>query len=41
MRQPFQFSPAMGNVAFASATLGFAFRVDDFAAMVRKPVGLG
>jgi len=40
IRPPLVFSPAKGNVAFASATFNWAFRIDDFAKMVAQRLGM-
>jgi ribosome assembly protein 1 len=39
-REPFVFSPELGNVAFASATSNWAFRLDDFARLISKKLGM-
>ena len=39
-RQPFVFGPELGNVAFACATANWAFRLDDFAAIISKKLGM-
>ena len=38
--EPFVFSPELGNVAFASATSNWAFRLDDFACIISKKLGM-
>ena len=40
LRPAFEFSPAKGNVAFASATMSWAFRVDDFAKIISSKLGM-
>ena len=39
-REPFVFGPELGNVAFACATANWAFRIDDFAALISKKLGM-
>eukprot|EP00282_Hemiselmis_andersenii_P016539 CAMPEP_0114136332 /NCGR_PEP_ID=MMETSP0043_2-20121206/15160_1 /TAXON_ID=464988 /ORGANISM="Hemiselmis andersenii, Strain CCMP644" /LENGTH=340 /DNA_ID=CAMNT_0001230083 /DNA_START=62 /DNA_END=1080 /DNA_ORIENTATION=- len=40
LQKQFEFSPANGNVAFASATVGWAFRVEDFAGLISQKLGM-
>jgi hypothetical protein len=40
LRPAFEFSPAKGNVAFASATMSWAFRMDDFAKIISSKLGM-
>jgi len=39
-RLPFVFGPELGNVVFACATANWAFRLDDFAALISKKLGM-
>lgn len=40
LRPAFEFSPSNGNVAFASATMSWAFRVDTFAQIIASKLGM-